>query len=635
MVNCFSRRSVGLFLDTPLRYVVVNSRVHPQKSSKKLVTSPSLVSSFSPSFAPDEFLKPVLNNALLLPKSMEEAMQYVNSANYGSKGAQIVFHDYNSRRCTLCDVKLEWSYAAHASTVEHQARMGILERSIALLDTYFTHLLGIRANSNAVRQSRLELQSPGSVLLFTHTLDGHELPMPENFRTNRNLLKKIDWIDLLIQRWWTMLNPRYAGGTCAFDFLRIPSMSTNNPRRRLWRLRFLLRLLRTKGILRDSIPSSSKVSFARSNRFERCEMLGDNIIKYVFYDRLNVLFPPTEGGVCKKLALIQQMLDSNGGLLALYDYLKLDAMIGSNLANNKSKADVIESLFGELQTFLWASEIRQGIDFYPAFLNKDFVYLRAMVSHVLHELAHTAVMWRVEDTLNISRAFVKAYLEKVWTHSERTPGSKSGVTLGEKQIIEYENRLDRHPYAPLPLLTMYSRYQPKFRQGGKEAWNYSRDIAPVRAGLQHEYHRLVSLEPFPEPLSMQQQYRRNALRVWRAKQKPEASTVGTNFVSQPSPSSTSSEQSLGASRYSLWRQHEELRCARQIESDAAEAFQLTGEELSGLMLEKTRHLVQLLFATVDSMDVEKGCSDFSDTPQPQNANPQPWTLAKVLEYAYQ
>ncbi|CCW67053.1 unnamed protein product [Phytomonas sp. Hart1] len=618
MGNCITQRSVGRIFYSPLRCISLRSGIHLQKFNGKPLNYPSPIPS---SFIPEEFANPMLNHALILPKSIEEATHFVDRASHCKKNAQIEFYEHTLNRCTLCNLKLSGSYTVHASAVEHQARLGILERSIALLDTYFTHLLSLKTSSYSSKRFGTNPVESYSALLFTHTLDGNALPNPEYFKDNLDLLKSIDWIELLVQRWWRMLNPKYANGTCSFDFNRIPSLSSSNSRQRLWRLRYLLRLLIRKRILRDSIPNFSNSAFSRSNRFERCEMLGDNFIKAFFYDRLRALFPSVEGGISKRLALIQQMLDSNGGLLALYDYLNIDELMRSVLPNNKSKADVVESVFGELQTFLSADEMRQGVVCYPVPPQNGLCYLTAMVWHVLHELAHAAVMWRVESTLRTSAAVIRVYLEMIWPLPGCPNALRRRILGGEPPSNALEMHLDRPPYATLPLLTPYRRPQRRVSDRGKEAWDYAETVAPTRAGPSHECERLISSVPVLRPTSMQQQYQRGALRVWRAKQQPKDTGVGTNsLLGSPAPYNSTSNKSLGAKWYPLWRQHEERTRFRQAESDAAQKFQLTEEELSSLMSEKAKQLIQLMSTTADLIDLEEGYPDFSHKPQRPNIN---------------
>ncbi|ESL11292.1 RNA editing complex protein MP67 [Trypanosoma rangeli SC58] len=322
------------------------------------------------------------------------------------------FYNAGQRRCTLCDEYLEASFPVHCGGVGHIARVGILERATAMLQKEMT-------------------------TVATHSTCGPASSVARNVRA-------------LLDDWWKRLNE--VEQETLLDYKRIASLSAPTARRRLWRVRFLLEFLRDRGVIRDCLTLlrgalSGEASFVRTKRFERSEMIGDNIVKVVVPDRLVRLFPSTEGGVTHKLAYIQQLLDSNEGLLQIYDYLDLDSIIGTRLPNNKTKSDVVESLFGELQTFLWASDVACGLSQYPAIPTTEHRYVRALVEHVLNELTHMVIMWRIETTLENAREYLE---ERLYKKSQLQPFSiKEGIS---GCMVVKEAECDRGRYAVLPLL---------------------------------------------------------------------------------------------------------------------------------------------------------------------------------------
>ncbi|KEG11837.1 putative RNA editing complex protein MP67 [Trypanosoma grayi] len=322
-----------------------------------------------------------------------------------------LFYNTGQRRCTLCDAYLEASFSSHCGYVGHIARLGILERATAMLQN--------------------EITTDGTSLAC-----GRKSSVSQKTKA-------------LLDMWWKRLNE--VERDTLLDYKRIVALSAPTSKQRLWRVRFLLEFLRDREVIRDSLTltkftSSSDNSFVRTKRFERSEMIGDNIVKVVVPDRLVRLFPAAEGGVTYRLACIQQLLDSNEGLLQIYDYIDLNAIIGIRLPNNKTKADVVESLFGELQTFLWASEVACGMSQYSAIPNAEHRYVKALVEHLLNELTHMVIMWRIESTLENAMGFLEDHLQRRLAHK------RNGVATDSGAVVVREGEHDRPRYAVLPLL---------------------------------------------------------------------------------------------------------------------------------------------------------------------------------------
>lgn len=276
-----------------------------------------------------------------------------NISNEGKDAAKHKqwFHDEERSRCVLCNESIT-SWAGHVVFVPHQARIGIVERVMS------------------------GLCGP-----------------PEQ----------------VISRWWGNLN-RNEDGFATHH--RIPGLSSNNSEERRQRLVYLLEFLQANGILKSALGVYNRQSnvLGRTWEFERFEMIGDNVIKYAFYDRLQLLFPAHEGGITGRLNFVQQLVDSNEGLLRAFDYLEFDKVIGSKLSQSKFKSDVVEALFGELQVFLWAANSEWSTcESYENVTigGPESDYVRALVEHVMFELTDVMLMFAVESAVRNAAVVIK------------------------------------------------------------------------------------------------------------------------------------------------------------------------------------------------------------------------------------
>ncbi|PWV20142.1 putative RNA editing complex protein MP61 [Trypanosoma cruzi] len=412
------------------------------------------------------------------------------------------FYNSGQRRCTLCDEYLEASFSTHCCHVGHIARVGILERATAILQKETAEVMTSSAREPASNVAQM--------------------------------------VRVLLETWWKRLNE--VEQETLLDYKRIASLSSPSARRRLWRVRFLLEFLRDREVIRDCLTlakgtPSNEGSFVRTKRFERSEMIGDNIVKVVVPDRLVRLFPSTEGGVTYKLACIQQLLDSNEGLLQIYDYIDLNSIIGTRLPNNKTKSDVVESLFGELQTFLWASEVACGLNQYPAIPNAEHRYVRALVEHLLNELTHMVIMWRIESTLENAKEYLEEQIQLKLQSSQQCAlrGGAGGCTV----VKEVE--CDRGRYAVLPLLLSFP--YPSASAESRQHRQRPSTPPPVRRVGENGTPQMLFTTSIPKPELMVSHYRPR-LRVVRSSQEyrleaVKALTMQRNLFTNILPASTS------------------------------------------------------------------------------------------------
>ncbi|KEG14979.1 putative RNA editing complex protein MP61 [Trypanosoma grayi] len=207
----------------------------------------------------------------------------------------------------------------------------------------------------------------------------------------------------IARMWWHRLNTSPV-------FNRIPVLSHDNSHIRKRRLQYLLKFLKDRDVIRDTFNVNQNAGGAgRSWEFERLEWIGDNVVKYVFNDRFNVVFPVREGGIRGRLGYAQFMIDGNDGLARAYDYLELQKLTLSDRVVSKFKSDVVETLFGELQLFLWSSETDIGTEYFELPFTSEMFPLRALVWHVMEELAHVMFMYHVDHILAAIQRIVREH----------------------------------------------------------------------------------------------------------------------------------------------------------------------------------------------------------------------------------
>eukprot|EP00796_Vickermania_ingenoplastis_P004920 gene4920-3532_t len=192
-------------------------------------------------------------------------------------------------------------------------------------------------------------------------------------------------------------------------FRRLPSLSHHDSRIRKKRLQYLLRFLNDRRVLVDTFNVMQQMgsSAGRSWEFERLEWVGDNVVKYVFNSHLLCLFPTWEGGMRGRLGYTQFVIDGNEGLARAYDFLELQKLTRSDRVVSKFKSDVVETLFGELQVYLWSTEEDVGFDVHALPFTPDLLPLRAIVGHVMDELAHVMFMYHLEFLLSVVKRVIK------------------------------------------------------------------------------------------------------------------------------------------------------------------------------------------------------------------------------------
>ncbi|KPI89216.1 RNA editing complex protein MP67 [Leptomonas seymouri] len=346
------------------------------------------------------------------------------------------FFDYSTVTCKLCGTTLTGSYTLHQNSVDHVARLDIVKRVLGFLYTFYNQVQSpdLAALSSS-RQSR-SASAKGSLASRRNAaqscyykrysksflFEEEGVPSHTLLHHRPQLLRQLDLVDILLKRWWrTLHHAPVEKGDYTFD--RILSLSSSDIQTRLHRLRYLIFFLTTRGVLRDSVavaaradngqPSMSGAGVNRTAAFERFEMIGDLEFKLFAHDRMRLLFPADEGGVVNAMHEIGRILDSNHGLLAIYDYLDMDNLLSVSLANNKTKADVMEALVGELRVLLWSSEVAYNTDAYPVPGERaTTLYLRRIVEHTLHELGHVVLMWRIDSTLRSTKETIMSCLAK-------------------------------------------------------------------------------------------------------------------------------------------------------------------------------------------------------------------------------
>ncbi|KPA79987.1 putative mitochondrial RNA editing complex protein MP61 [Leptomonas pyrrhocoris] len=192
-------------------------------------------------------------------------------------------------------------------------------------------------------------------------------------------------------------------------FGRIPALSHPNNQVRKQKLKYLLLYLKDREVLRDvfSVRSNESNEAMRGFEFERLEFIGDGVVKYILNNVQNIVFPIVEGGSRGRLANFQFVIDGNEGLARGYDYLELQDLTLSSRVVSKFKSDVVETLFGELQFYLWSTQLDVDTEPLTFPFTKDMYTLRALVQHVMYETATVLFMFHVECILGSLQRVVR------------------------------------------------------------------------------------------------------------------------------------------------------------------------------------------------------------------------------------
>jgi hypothetical protein len=256
--------------------------------------------------------------------------------------------------------------------------------------------------------------------------------------------------DEISAMWWHRLHH----SKC---FRRIPSLSHDNGHQRKRRLQYLLQFLKDLKVIRETFSVNKteglQVSAGRSWNFERLEWVGDNVIKYLFNDRINVLFPFHEGGVKGRLSYTQFVVDGNESLARAYDHLELQQLTQSDRVVSKFKADVVETLFGELQVYLWSTEEDVGTEYFRLPFTPEMLPLRSVVEHVMDELGHVMIMYHIEYIIGVIKRIMHEHQVSFVRSdpAQREEDAKRGIRPGGgtsfKNMKKVSQMRQTHPRA--------------------------------------------------------------------------------------------------------------------------------------------------------------------------------------------
>jgi hypothetical protein len=441
-----------------------------------------------------------------------------------SRGKRTPLFDDSNSFCILCGESLSGSYRVHQTCVDHSARIDIMRRVLGLLYTFHHQVASAdpstasattaSSSPSSSRPSR-GVSQPGprdatdDLCYYTNykksfLFDEDGVPPHEVLHHRPQMLQELDLVEVLLRRWWRTLNhvPSEKGG---MTFERILSLSADHLATRLHRLRYLLFFLISRGVVRESVATARRGdqtaaatamsigNVHRSEAFERYEMIGDLEFKHMVTDRLRVMFPADEGGVGEVMYELRRIIDSNHGLLAIYDYLGLGSVSSLTLVNNKSKSDVVEALAGELRTLLWSTEVAYNTDAYAMPGERaTAVYLHAVVEHTLHELGHVVTMWRLDSTLRNVKDIIKGCLQREFSEERRKlKGLQSATSEVELSAMAPRNMLQ-------PLLLPWERPHSGVRSAKDEA-EYALVRRPARPLLvfQTKQQQLTSAPSLP------------------------------------------------------------------------------------------------------------------------------------------
>ena len=221
-----------------------------------------------------------------------------------------------------------------------------------------------------------------------------------------NVNHQYPWVNPedIIESWWPPIRD------CK-NFFRIPHLSSELQSERKKKLFKLLRFMKRQGVLKSCFSvmeargserggSGYGITFqaSRSTAFERFEWIGDNVMKSLFYNRLAEL--STKGKY--RISYYQHciLLQGNEPLRDAYDYLSFEKIVLDGIPRDakfappvsKTKADIMEALFGELQAYLWSTHSAIGVDalFHPVSVEIRALYFIAL--HAMHELCTVMIL---------------------------------------------------------------------------------------------------------------------------------------------------------------------------------------------------------------------------------------------------
>ena len=214
----------------------------------------------------------------------------------------------------------------------------------------------------------------------------------------------------IVKSWWPKLRDHRG-------FFRIRELSAESQEVRKKKLFSLLMFMKRQSLLKHTFSCLIQQGLAyvphRTVEFDRFEWIGDNIMKKLIYERIQVL----EKDMKTSYHWLHSFIMGNEPLHDAYDAFSFDKIIqegiklGSRviLPVSKMKADIVEALLGELQVNLWATQSDASNDYAscpsddPATYSTHFLYF-----HALHE---TATLLTMEILFRL--------VDKIWVHVDK------------------------------------------------------------------------------------------------------------------------------------------------------------------------------------------------------------------------
>ena len=302
--------------------------------------------------------------------------------------------DSRNRACHLCDDHysvLETGWRAHVNLPQHQAREGLA-------------LEMLRRNRG---------RPPSVVSRWWHLLeDGHpvafrridSLSVPAPGTAAQRLSRPAAAVGALSLRSPVLEHGIESGS------VDVAALASALEQRGI-RVRRVLQFLRSAGVLRGCFgqrqhAGTAHEDLARGFDFQRLEWIGDNMGKFITQDRMNAIFPPSEGGMRGRLGMVNALLDSNEALTRAFDFLKLNSFMsdvttaGGKLAP-KFKADFVEALIGELAMTARSAYFRWGRndELFPCVGPRSLAAVKSLAEHCMNEIAHLMMMHNIVHVL--------------------------------------------------------------------------------------------------------------------------------------------------------------------------------------------------------------------------------------------
>ena len=248
----------------------------------------------------------------------------------------------------------------------------------------------------------------------------------------------------IIKSWWPTLRDHKG-------FFRIRELSAEEQSERKQKLFDLLLFLKRNKIIKHTFSclvqqGGSAFVPHRSVEFDRLEWIGDNIMKKLFFERIELLGKDTKANY----QWLHSFIMGNEPLHDAYDAFSFDQIILDGVSKNarvvlpvsKMKADVVETLLGELQVNIWVTQTDASNDYmiYPVH-NHRSIPVHYLLFHAMHETVTVMIMEILYKLVGRAWDFMEKLKKREKTFANFSPTqlrpSSLKATTGEAMRVSH------------------------------------------------------------------------------------------------------------------------------------------------------------------------------------------------------